>query len=44
MNISINIKYFIDSNNDSVNKDIKKILESFLPYMVDNLKIEFTKD
>ena len=39
MDVVITIKYQTDNYN--VNQDISNALESFLPYMVDNVKIDF---
>ena len=39
MNVVVTIEYSTD--NLTANQDIATALESFLPYMVDNVKIDF---
>ena len=39
MDVVVTIKYSTD--NENVNQDVSNAFESFLPYMVDNVKIHF---
>ena len=41
MDVVVTIQYTTDSNDTSVNDSIMAILENTLPYMVDNVDINF---
>lgn len=41
MDVVVTIQYTTDSNDTSVNDSIMAILENTLPYMVDNVSIDF---